>query len=85
MSFVAFIGRDAAGVPCNQACAAEVQSTYGFSPVLWEAAAAMTTFNGWAQAMNTRTYLIDTEMGISWTKNGTANPDLVDGKLDDLD
>ena len=85
MTFIAFIGRDSAGVACNQVCAAEVQSTYGLSPVLWEAAASMATFNSWAQAMNTRTYLINTEMEIGWTKNGTANASQVDDKLDDLD
>ncbi len=85
VSFVALIGRDALGVQCNQACAATVQSTYGFSPVLWEPAASMAEFNAWAQAQNTRTYLIDSTMVIDWTKNGTANGSQVDDKLDDLD
>jgi hypothetical protein len=82
---VAFIGRDATGTQCDQACAANVQSTYGFSPVLWEASAALPTFTEWAQAMNTRTYIIDQSMTIAWTKNGTANGSQVDGELDDLD
>jgi hypothetical protein len=85
VSFVALIGRDELGIQCNQACAATVQSTYGFSPVLWEASAAMPQFNNWAQAQNTRTYLINTEMVIDWTKDGTANGSQVDGKLDDLE
>ena len=85
VSFIALIGRNALGVKCDQACAASVQSTYGFSPVLWEAAASMAEFNAWAQAQNTRTYLIDTTMVIDWTKSGTANGSQVDDKLDDLE
>ena len=85
VTFMAFIGRDAASLPCNQACAADIQSTYGFSPVLWEAAAASPTFNDCAQGVNTRTYLINTEMEISWARNGTIIGGLVDDKLDDLD
>jgi len=85
VSFIALIGRNELGVQCDQTCAATVQTTYGFSPVLWEAAASMAEFNAWAQAQNTRTYLIDSAMVIDWTKNGTANGSQVDGKLDDLD
>ena len=85
VSFVALIGRNSLGVQCDQACAASVQSTYGFSPVLWEAAASMAQFNEWAQAQNTKTYLIDTTMVIDWTKSGTANGSQVDDKLDDLE
>lgn len=85
VSFIALIGRNALGVQCDQACAASVQSTYGFSPVLWEAAASMAEFNAWAQAQNTKTYLIDTSMVIDWTKSGTANGSQVDDKLDDLE
>lgn len=85
VNFVALIGRNALGVRCDQACAASVQSTYGFSPVLWEAAASMAEFNAWAQAQNTMTYLIDTTMVIDWTKSGTANGSQVDDKLDDLE
>ncbi|MBC8454671.1 MAG: hypothetical protein H8D71_00495 [Deltaproteobacteria bacterium] len=85
VTFLAFIGRDATGIQCNQACASNVQSVYGFSPVLWEAAASLTTFNAWAQAQNTYTYLIDSSMVIDWTKTGTANGSQVDGQLDDLD
>ena len=85
VTFIAFIGRDATGTQCNQACAANVQSLYGFSPVLWEASASMPEFNAWAQAQNTYTYLIDTTMVIDWTKSGTANGSQVDDKLDDLE
>jgi hypothetical protein len=45
----------------------------------------MPTFNAWAVAMNTRTYIIDASMEIAWTKNGTANGAQVDNELDDLD
>ena len=85
VTFIAFIGRDETGTQCNQACAANVQSLYGFSPVLWEAAASMAEFNAWAQAQNTYTYLIDSTMVIDWTKSGTANGSQVDDKLDDLE
>lgn len=85
VGFIALIGRNALGVQCDQACAASVQSTYGFSPVLWEPAASMAEFNAWAQAQNTKTYLIDTSMVIDWTKSGTANGSQVDDKLDDLE
>ena len=85
VTFLAFIGRDATGIQCNQACAANVQSLYDFSPVLWEASASMAEFNGWAQAQNTYTYLIDTSMVIRWDKGGTANGSQVDGELDDLE
>jgi hypothetical protein len=85
VSFIALIGRDALGTQCNQTCAASVQSTYGFSPVLWEPSASMPQFNAWAQSQNTRTYLIDSTMTIDWTKDGTANGSQVDDKLDDLD
>jgi len=85
VTFIAFIGRDATGTQCNQACAANVQSLYGFSPVLWEAASSLAEFNAWAQAQNTYTYLIDSSMVIDWTKSGTANGSQVDDKLDDLE
>ena len=85
VTFIAFIGRDSTGTQCNQACAANVQSLYGFSPVLWEAASSLAEFNAWAQAQNTYTYLIDSSMVIDWTKSGTANGSQVDGKLDDLE
>jgi hypothetical protein len=85
VTFIAFIGRDATGTQCNQACAANVQSLYGFSPVLWEAASSLTEFSAWAQSQNTYTYLIDSSMVIDWTKSGTANGSQVDGKLDDLE
>jgi hypothetical protein len=85
VSFIALIGRDALGVKCDQTCAASVQSTYGFSPVLWETASAMPQFNAFVQSQNTRTYLIGSSMVIDWTKNGTANGSQVDGRLDDLE
>ena len=83
VTYAAFIGRDATGAQCNQACAASVQSTYGFSPVLWDT--NMTTHDVWSERLNTRTYLIDTSMVIQWRKNGTVNATLADDKLDDLE
>jgi hypothetical protein len=85
VSFIAFIGRDATGTQCDQTCAATIQSTYGFSPVLWEASAAMPTFNAWAVAMNTRTYIIDASMEIAYAKGGTRTGTQIDNELDDLD
>jgi hypothetical protein len=86
VTFLAFIGRGADGVHCDQTCAASVSSTYGTSQVqvLFESSSSLSTHSEWIQLQNTRTYLIDSSMEIDWTKNGTVNAAQLDSKIDDL-
>ena len=83
--FVAFIGYDADGVQCNQLCASEIASTYGYSTVLFDPSLTLATLNTWIDGANTQTYLIDGTMGIHWKKSGTANSDVVSGRLEEIE
>jgi len=83
--FVAYIGNDTYGIPCDQSCAAEVASTYGFSSVVFGGAADTSTFSAWVAPSNTKTYLIHSSMEIYWDKSGTANEVVVSGRIDNLE
>jgi hypothetical protein len=86
VTFLAFIGRNADGVYCDQTCAAAIASTYGTPQVrvLFESSSALSSHGEWIQLQNTRTYLLQTSMEIDWTKNGTVNAAQLDSKIDDL-
>ena len=71
--FMAYIGNDSYGIPCDQSCAAEVASTYGFNPVVVGGMADTSSFNSWVAPSNTKTYLIHSSMEIYWEKSNTAN------------
>ena len=83
--FVAYIGNDTYGIPCDQSCAAEVASTYGFSPVVVGGMADTSAFNSWVAPSNTKTYLMHSTMEIYWDKTGTANEVVVSGRIDNLE
>ena len=83
--FVAFIGYDSDGVQCNQICASEIASTYGYGTVLYDPSLTLGTLNTWIDGANTQTYLIDSSMEIHWKKSGTANADVVSGRLEEIE
>jgi hypothetical protein len=53
--------------------------------VVFGGASASSTFNAWVDGSNTHTYLIHSNMEIHWKKSGTANGDVVSGRIDDLE
>ena len=83
--FVAFIGYDSDGVQCDQACASEIASTYGYSTVLFDPSLTLATLNTWIDGANTQTYLINSSMEIHWKKSGTANAEVVSGRLEEIE
>ena len=83
--FMAYIGNDSYGIPCDQSCAAEVSSTYGFNPVVFGGMADTSSFNSWVAPSNTKTYLLHSSMEIYWEKSSTANEVVVSGRIDNLE
>lgn len=80
---VALVGRDETGTAADTADASTLAATYGIDWVVIDPTGELVST--WAERNPPKTYIIDSEMNIRWTRFGTVGEAQVEDAIDDLD